>query len=98
MLFVGSFGGFLGISTSSGQWSYGSYFTVTDYSQERNDSSSNYELPATATTPGQSVIETVTYDFDNAAYKFGGALSYRLNDHWALGFSLSLKYIEQVLS
>ena len=90
--------GFLGISTSSGRWSYGSYFTVTDYSQERNDSSSNYELPATPTTPGQSVIETVTYDFDNAAYKFGGALSYRLNDQWALGFSLSLKYIEQVLS
>lgn len=90
--------GFLGISASNGQWSYGSYFTVTDYSQERNDSNSSYELPASSTTGPQSVVETVTYDFDNAAYKFGGALSYRINDFWALGFSLSLKYIERVLS
>lgn len=90
--------GFLGISTELDDWHIGSYFTVTDFSQERVDSASTYSLPATAVSAPQQVTESVVYDFDNAAYRLGGVAAYKVNEQFSLGFALNLQYTETVLN
>ncbi len=90
--------GFIGISGNTGNWSYGTYFTVTDFSQERNDSRSTYEIPSDGVMVSQSVVEMATYDFDNAVYKFGFAGAYQLDPALSFGLSLNLKYVERVLA
>lgn len=90
--------GFLGISTELENWHIGSYFTVTDFSQERVDSRSDYTLPASDVSAQQQVTESVVYDFDNAAYRLGGVAAYKINSTFSLGFGLNLQYAETVLN
>lgn len=88
--------GFLGISGHSDNWSYGTFFTVTDFSQERTTAEAVYTLPATFTSYEQQMQEFVDYDFDNAAYKIGFSGAYKLSDEWSIGATLAGRYISEI--
>ena len=88
--------GFIGLSTEKERLSYGTFFTVLDYSQERSTSETTYTLEQQQVS--QSVVEFVDYDLDSAGYKLGGSIAYQLSDNISAGFSLSLIYKELITS
>lgn len=81
--------GFIGLSGKQDQLSYGSFFTVLDFSQERSTSQTDYTLQGDIP---QDVVEFVDYDLDNASYKLGGSLAYEYSDQLAIGMTISLIY------
>lgn len=81
--------GFIGLSGKQGKLSYGSFFTVMDFSQERSTSQTEYTIEGDIP---QDVVEFVDYDLDNASYKVGGSLAYEYSDNFAIGMSLALVY------
>ena len=88
--------GFIGLSSRKDKISYGSFFTVLDYSQERSTSETSYTIEQQQLA--QSVVEFVDYDLDSAGYKIGGSLAFQLTDNLSVGSSLSFIFKELVTS
>ncbi|GGF72550.1 hypothetical protein GCM10011338_25930 [Alteromonas lipolytica] len=88
--------GFIGLSSQNNKLSYGTFFTVLDFSQERSTSEATYTMEIQQIP--QDVVEFVDYDLDSAGYKIGGSLAYELSDSLSVGFTLSFIYKDLITS
>jgi len=86
--------GFFGVSGTTGQYSYGGYFAVTDNSKERTATDAVYITPGVLGADQQKVNEFNNVDLDNSAYRIGFTTAYNFGDHSSIGASINVDYKE----
>jgi hypothetical protein len=88
--------GFFGFSRKDAQFSYGGFFSVTDFSKERTATDVLYSAPGRFSEAQQDIIEFNNVDLDNSAYRLGFSVAYDFGNNSSLGASLNLDYKELV--
>jgi long-chain fatty acid transport protein len=85
---------FIGFSRADGEYSYGAYFSVTDFSKERTSTDALYISPGALGSEYQQLNEFINIDLDNSAYRMGFTTAYKLDSSSSIGATINVDYKE----